>query len=68
MNVVDKPAKCIICEPKEMRPVYEHKGKVVMCTQVHGRACHSAYVLTGVNAIEHAAKLINQHGEITEAG
>lgn len=58
----EKPAMCIIGEPTEMRSVYGHKGKVAIRCQVHGRACHSAYAPSGVNAIEYAAKLINQLG------
>ncbi|CAH6033324.1 acetylornithine deacetylase [Klebsiella variicola subsp. variicola] len=62
----EKPAMCIIGEPTEMRPVYGHKGKVAMRCQVHGRACHSAYAPSGVNAIEYAARLINQLGEAAQ--
>ncbi|VFS58730.1 Acetylornithine deacetylase [Raoultella planticola] len=47
-------------------PVYGHKGKVAMRCQVHGRACHSAYAPSGVNAIEYAARLINQLGEAAQ--
>lgn len=57
---------CLIGEPTEMRPVYGHKGKVAMRCQVHGRACHSAYAPSGVNAIEYAAKLINQLGDAAQ--
>jgi len=58
-----KPAMCIIGEPTEMRPVYGHKGKVAMRCNVHGRACHSAYAPSGVNAIEYAARLVNRLAE-----
>lgn len=61
----EKPALCIIGEPTEMQPVYGHKGKAAMRCEVRGRACHSAYAPSGVNAIEQAAKLI---GHIVEMG
>nr|MBA2814185.1 putative Acetylornithine deacetylase [Candidatus Pantoea persica] len=61
----EKPALCIIGEPTEMKPVYGHKGKAAMRCEVRGRACHSAYAPSGVNAIEQAAKLI---GHIVEIG
>ncbi len=47
-----------------MRPVLGHKGKLAMRCEVHGAACHSAYAPQGVNAIEYAARLIGQLGEI----
>lgn len=61
----EKPALCIIGEPTAMQPVYGHKGKVAMRSQVRGRACHSAYAPQGVNAIEQAAQLI---GHIVRVG
>jgi acetylornithine deacetylase len=60
----NKPVLCIIGEPTELKPVLGHKGKLAMRCQVQGAACHSAYATQGVNAIEYAAKLINQLGEI----
>lgn len=60
----NKPVLCIIGEPTELKPVLGHKGKLAMRCQVQGAACHSAYAPRGVNAIEYAAKLINQLGEI----
>lgn len=60
----NKPVLCIIGEPTELKPVLGHKGKLAMRCQVQGAACHSAYALQGVNAIEYAAKLINRLGEI----
>ena len=41
-----------------------------MRCEVHGAACHSAYAPSGVNAIEHAARLIielNRLGEELKA-
>ncbi|WP_339461667.1 acetylornithine deacetylase [Pseudomonas sp. EA_105y_Pfl2_R69] len=60
----NKPVLCIIGEPTELKPVLGHKGKLAMRCQVQGAACHSAYATQGVNAIEYAAKLINQLGDI----
>ncbi|AIR87760.1 acetylornithine deacetylase [Pseudomonas cremoricolorata] len=58
------PRLCLIGEPTELKPVLGHKGKLAMRCQVSGAACHSAYAPQGVNAIEYAARLINQLGEI----
>ncbi|TBV03032.1 acetylornithine deacetylase [Pseudomonas dryadis] len=60
----ERPAICLIGEPTHMRPVLGHKGKLAMRCEVHGAACHSAYALLGVNAIEYAAKLIGRLGEL----
>ncbi|MFK3789662.1 acetylornithine deacetylase [Pseudomonas piscis] len=59
-----RPKLCLIGEPTELRPVLGHKGKLAMRCQVRGAACHSAYALQGVNAIEYAARLIGKLGEI----
>lgn len=52
------PAGVIIGEPTGGRPVTAHKGKVAVRCEVHGRACHSAHVPEGVNAVEKAARLV----------
>ncbi|MQA56606.1 acetylornithine deacetylase [Pseudomonas piscis] len=59
-----RPLLCLIGEPTELRPVLGHKGKLAMRCQVRGVACHSAYAPQGVNAIEYAARLIGELGEI----
>lgn len=59
-----KPRLCLIGEPTELKPVLGHKGKLAMRCEVRGAACHSAYAPYGVNAIEHAARLIGRLGEI----
>ncbi|WP_434718306.1 acetylornithine deacetylase [Paraburkholderia sp. A1BS-2L] len=61
-----KPLLCLIGEPTELKPVLGHKGKLAMRCQVKGAACHSAYAPYGVNAIQHAARLINRLEEIGE--
>lgn len=55
-----KPRVCLIGEPTELKPVLGHKGKLAMRCHVKGAACHSAYAPYGVNAIQYAARLINQ--------
>jgi acetylornithine deacetylase len=62
-----KPRLCIIGEPTELKPVLGHKGKLAMRCQVKGAACHSAYAPYGVNAIQYAARLINELENIGEA-
>ncbi|MDI3275156.1 acetylornithine deacetylase [Pseudomonas sp. MDT1-16] len=59
-----KPMLCIIGEPTELKPVLGHKGKLAMRCDIHGEACHSAYAPLGVNAIEYAAELIGELGQI----
>ena len=55
-----KPRLCLIGEPTGLQPVLGHKGKFAMRCHVKGAACHSAYAPYGVNAIQYAARLINQ--------
>ncbi|MRS18558.1 acetylornithine deacetylase [Enterobacteriaceae bacterium RIT692] len=62
----EKPAICLIGEPTELQPVLGHKGKLGMRCEVEGAACHSAYAPQGVNAIEYAARLIQQLTAIGE--
>ncbi len=54
-----RPDGCIIGEPTSMQLITAHKGgRVYRCT-VRGHAAHSALTPSGVNAIEHAAKVIS---------
>lgn len=53
-----RPAGCIIGEPTEMRAVIGHKGRRHLRCCVRGKAAHSSLPPEGVNAIEHAAKII----------
>ncbi|MCQ8229914.1 MULTISPECIES: acetylornithine deacetylase [Pantoea] len=62
----EKPAICLIGEPTELQPVLGHKGKLGVRCEVKGAACHSAYAPQGVNAIEYAARLIQQLTAIGE--
>ena len=53
-----RPAGCIVGEPTSMRLVSAHKGGRLYRCSVCGRAAHSSLTPQGVNAIEHAARLI----------
>lgn len=53
-----KPRIGIIGEPTSMGMVLAHKGKVSYRVTVDGLSCHSAYISSGVNAVEYAAELI----------
>ncbi|MDH3221168.1 MAG: acetylornithine deacetylase [Gammaproteobacteria bacterium] len=53
-----KPRVGLIGEPTGMRMVLGHKGKVSYRVTITGLACHSAYISSGVNAVEYAAELV----------
>lgn len=53
-----KPKLGLIGEPTSMNMVLGHKGKVSYRVTVSGLSCHSAYITSGVNAVEYAAELI----------
>ena len=53
-----KPKLGVIGEPTLMQSIVGHKGKRTFRVEFTGFSCHSAYLDDGVNAIEHAAKLI----------
>ena len=53
-----KPRIGLIGEPTDMAMVLGHKGKVSYRVTVSGLSCHSAYISSGVNAVEYAADLI----------
>lgn len=53
-----KPRLGLIGEPTSMNMVLGHKGKVAYRVTVSGLSCHSAYITSGVNAVEYAAELI----------
>lgn len=52
------PGLCVVGEPTGMRVAERHKGKVALDITLRGRACHSSRAPDGVNAVEHAARLI----------
>jgi acetylornithine deacetylase len=53
-----KPRLGLIGEPTSMNMVLGHKGKAAYRVTVNGLSCHSAYITSGVNAVEYAAELI----------
>ena len=53
-----KPRIGLIGEPTDMAMVLGHKGKASYRVTVTGLSCHSAYISSGVNAVEYAAELI----------
>ncbi len=53
-----KPRIGIIGEPTSMSMVLAHKGKLSYRVTFDGLSCHSAYISSGVNAVEYAAELI----------
>ncbi len=53
-----KPKIGLIGEPTSMKMVLSHKGKVAYRVKITGLSCHSAYIHSGVNAVEYAAELI----------
>jgi len=53
-----KPKIGLIGEPTDMAMVLGHKGKAAFKVEVTGSSCHSAYITSGVNAVEYAAELI----------
>jgi acetylornithine deacetylase len=55
-----KPRMVIVGEPTSMRVVDAHKGPVRWNIEVIGRAAHSSMSHLGVNAIAHAAQLIDE--------
>ena len=52
------PRACFVGEPTEMQVVVGHKAKRSYRAIVTGRTCHSSLAPEGVNAVEHAARLI----------
>ena len=53
-----KPKLGLIGEPTSMNMVLAHKGKLSYRVRLSGLSCHSAYISSGVNAVEYAAELI----------
>jgi len=54
-----KPLIGLIGEPTDMKMVIGHKGKASFRVEFTGSSCHSAYMTSGVNAVEYAAELIS---------
>lgn len=58
VETVALPEACFVGEPTEMQVVIGHKAKRSYRAIVTGRTCHSSLAPQGVNAIDHAARLI----------
>lgn len=52
------PRSVVIGEPTSLRAVRLHKGHLAMRVTVSGKAAHSGSPHLGINAIEHAAKVV----------
>ncbi len=61
-----KPAGCFVGEPTLMGVVIGHKGKRSLTVTVRGQTCHSSLAPHGVNAVEHAARLIVKIRDIAD--
>lgn len=57
-GAIPAPRWCVVGEPTRMRVVERHKGKLAFRVAVRGRAAHSSRAPEGVNAVEHAARLV----------
>ncbi|MFV0451116.1 MAG: acetylornithine deacetylase [Propioniciclava sp.] len=60
------PDTCFVGEPTSMRMIRGHKSITVATVEVTGRAAHSSLSTSGVNAIEHAATIVNYWRERKE--
>lgn len=55
-----RPLGVFVGEPTGMEVVVGHKGKSAARITFRGKACHSALAPSGVNAVEYAARFIDQ--------
>lgn len=55
----------IVPEPTELKPVVAHKGSANLRVHISGVAAHASAPEEGVNAVEHAAALIGDLGELS---
>lgn len=62
-----KPAGCVVGEPTSMRTIVAHKGINCYRCRVHGHAAHSSLTPKGLNAIEHAARIICAIRDLADA-
>ncbi|MDE0367440.1 MAG: acetylornithine deacetylase [Gammaproteobacteria bacterium] len=61
-----KPKLVIVGEPTDMAVVNAHKGVVCLRTRVRGLEAHSSATHRGVNAVQHAARLIGFLADLAE--
>lgn len=61
-----RPSACIVGEPTSMQVVTAHKGSRNYRCCVRGKEAHASRTQDGVNAIEHAARLIGHIQDMAE--
>ncbi|WP_226858650.1 acetylornithine deacetylase [Diaphorobacter aerolatus] len=61
-----RPSACIVGEPTEMQIVRAHKGSRNYRCCVRGKEAHASRTNEGVNAIQHAARVIGFIDEMSE--
>lgn len=66
-NAGIKPASCMVGEPTQMKVVRAHKGRHAYRCHVLGRAAHSSFSGTGVNALEVACRLATHIADEAES-
>lgn len=52
------PSACLVGEPTELKAVVGHKGRRALRCCVRGKSAHSSLPVEGVNAIEHALRIV----------
>jgi len=60
------PRAAVIGEPTSFGVVRMHKGHLRLRVELLGRPGHSAYPMTGINAIEIAARVVDRLGELKQ--
>lgn len=61
-----QPSACIVGEPTGMQIVRAHKGSRNYRCSVHGKEAHASRTQDGVNAIQHAARVISYIDDLAE--
>jgi acetylornithine deacetylase len=61
-----RPNACIVGEPTSMRVVTAHKGSRNYRCCVRGQEAHASRIHEGVNAIQHAARIISRIEDVAE--
>ncbi|MBI2771306.1 MAG: acetylornithine deacetylase [Burkholderiales bacterium] len=61
-----RPLACLVGEPTQLKAVVGHKGRRALRCCVSGRSAHSSLPAQGVNAIEHASRIISHLRSMAE--
>lgn len=61
-----KPNACVVGEPTSMRVVTAHKGSRNYRCCVRGQEAHASRIHEGVNAIQHAARIISRIEDVAD--